>query len=237
MRICVAYTVVSQGPISDQFASRFVATFHEHPPGVECDLLVICNGGPLRTDLSLIFAPLRAQMFPRVNDEGKDITGYMDAARGPCKDYDAMLCLGESIYFTRAGWLRRLVEAWNKIGPGFYGPFGNNNVRPHLQTTAFFCPPVLLSRYPTRPNNRPSRMEFEHGQKSMWRWVAGHGMPVRCVTWDGEWESRMWRMPQNILWRGDQSNLLMMNNHAQGWENAPPETKQVWSRNADSPFR
>ena len=237
MKLAVAYTCVSQGQISDQLAARFVATWHDAPPGVETDFFVICNGGALRTELAMIFAPLNPLFFPRVNDEGKDITGYMDAARGPCKDHDAMLCLGESIYFTREGWLKRLVEAWQKVGPGFYSPFGSNNVRPHLQTSAFFCPPVLLSRYPIHATNRSSRLEFEHGQNSMWRWVAGHGMPVRCVTWDGEWEPRLWRMPKNILWRGDQSNLLMMNNHAEGWEKASPETRQVWSRNADSPFR
>jgi hypothetical protein len=237
MKICVLYTAVTGGGITSDYISRFVATWMEYRPGIECDLMIACNGGPLLSEQSLMFSPLHAQMFPRVNDEGKDITGYQDAARGPCKDYDAMLCLGESIYFTREGWLKRLVEAWQKVGPGFYGPFGNNNVRPHLQTTAFFCPPVLLSRYPNRPHDRPSRMAWEHGENSMWRWVASYGMPVRCVTWDGEWEPRMWRVPKNILWRGDQSNLLMMNNHAQGWENAPLETKQVWSRNADSPFR
>lgn len=236
MKIVIALVCVSHGAISADFASRFVATFKEHPPGYEADVLILCNGGPLNSELSLIFSMINAKFFPRENDPGYDISAFQDAARGPCKDYDAMLCLGESIYFTREGWLNRLVEAW-KIGPGFYGPFGNNNVRPHLQTTAFFCPPVLLTRYPIHATNRSSRLEFEHGQNSMWRWVAGHGMPVRCVTWDGEWEPHLWRMPKNILWRGDQSNLLMMNNHAQGWEDASPETKQVWSRNADSPFR
>lgn len=233
----MAYTVVSQGFVSDQYSSRFVATWHEFPPGAETDLLIICNGGPLSLELSLIFESLNAKMFPRVNDAGLDLTGYMDSVRGPCKDYDAVLFLGESIYFTREGWLQRLVEAWGKYGPGFYGPFGSNNVRPHLQTSAFFCPPPLLKRYPFRPFNRIMRMEFEYGNQAMWRRVAAGGMPVRCVTWDGEWEPRMWRIPQNILWRGDQSNLLMMNNHAQAWENETPTTKQKWSANADTPFR
>lgn len=234
MKICVLYTVVSQGPISDQYASRFVATWHEFPPGVECDLLIVCNGGPLPLALCLIFAPLNAQMFPRVNDAGLDLTGYMDAVRGPCKDYDMLVCLGESVYFHRAGWLKRLVDAWEKLGPGLYGPFSSNLVRPHLQTTAFCTSPLILRRCPL---NVRDRYAWEHGEHSFWRWVSRRGMPVRMVTWDGEWEPMSWRMPRNILWRGDQSNCLMWCNHTEKYVSANAQTKASWSRNADRPFR
>jgi hypothetical protein len=148
-----------------------------------------------------------------------------------------MLCLGESIYFHREGWLNRLVDAWHRYGPGFYGPFGSNNTRSHLQTSAFFCSPATLLSYPIRPLNRTARFEFEHGERALWRRVADQRKPVRCVTWDGEWEPRLWRYPQNILWRGTQENMLMNNNHSEAWENASPLTKHQWSTKADAPFR
>ena len=234
MKVCVAYTVVSNGPISDQYASRFVATWHEYPGGVEADLLIICNGGPLPLSLSLIFAPLHAQMFPRPNTPGFDLDGYSDAARGPAKDYDALVCLGESVHFHRDGWLKRLTEAWLKTGPGLYGPFASNLVRPHMNTTAFCTSPLLLQRCQISTRDRYS---WEHGANSFWRWVSGHGMPVRLVTWDGEWEPKLWRMPQNVLWRGDQSNCLMWCNHVDRWRDAAPGLKATWSRGADAPFR
>jgi hypothetical protein len=237
VKICVAYTVVSNGPISDQYASRFVATWHESPPGVETDLLIICNGGPVRTELAMIFAPLNAKMFPRENDAGQDISGYQDASRGPCAEYDAVLWCGESVHFHKEGWLKRLVEAYGKHGPGMYGPFSSNAVRAHLNTTAFFCPPLLVRQYPIRPTDRASRMAFEHGENALWRRVYSRGMPVRLVTWDGEWEPRLWRMPKNILWRGDQSNCLMFCNHSSGYENADARTKQEWQRRTDAPFK
>lgn len=237
MRICICYIAVSHGPIVDDYCARFVTTYQEYPPGYEHDTIVICNGGPLRTSTTLLFSGMDAMMFPRENDPGWDVSGYLAAARGPCSDYDMMLCLGESIYFFKPGWLKRLVDASLKYGPGFYGVFSSNAVSPHLQTSAFFCSPELLRQYPQIPKNRGERMEFEYGQRALWRRTVGQGKPVRLVTWDGEWEPRLWRVPRNILWRGTQDNLLMINNHAEGFFYADDKTKSIWSKRADSPFR
>jgi hypothetical protein len=237
VNVAVVYTAVTGGPITSEFISRFVATWMAFPPGAECDLWIACNGGPLSTEQSLMFLPMSARMFPRVNDAGYDLSGYMDAARGACRHYDAMLCLGESVYFHREGWLRRLTEAWQKWGPGFYGPFSSNAVRSHLNTTAFFCAPSLLGQYPFKVSTKKDRYEFEHGTNAMWRRAAARGLPVRLVTWDGEWPPQIWRLPQNILWRGDQSNLLMRCNHTDKWENASPWSKQQWSAWADRVFK
>lgn len=175
-------------------------------------------------------------MFIRSN-EGWDIQGYIEAARSPCASYDAMLCLGESNYFHRDGWLKRLAEAWEKHGPGFYGPYSSHAVRAHLNTTAFFCPPDLLKRYPFHVSTRQQRYEVEHGEGSFWRRAAAQGMPAMLVTWDGEWEPFRWRMPRDILWRGDQSNCLMWCNHSDGYANASRGVKAEWARRADAPFK
>ena len=237
MTVAVCYTAVTNGSRTTDLAARFIATWQAFPPLADCDVWVACNGGPLESHQQIMFASLNARMFPRVNDGGYDLTGYQDAARGPCAGYDAVLFLGESIYFFREGWLNRLVEAWQKYGSGFYGPFGSNNVRAHLQTSAFFCSPATLLSYPIRPLTRPARFEMEHGEHALWRRVAAQGRPVRAVTWDGEWAPQIWRLPQNILWRGNQSNLLMMNNHAEAWEEQTPWVKHQWSVKADGPYR
>ncbi|HUD73962.1 MAG TPA: hypothetical protein VMQ76_02745, partial [Terracidiphilus sp.] len=236
-RICVCYIAVTNGPITIDYASRFVATWQEYQPGVSCDVLIVCNGGPLSTELSILFSPLDPRMFIRTNDPGWDCSAYLDAARGPCAEYDMMLCLGESNYFHRSGWLARLVEAWQRYGPGMYSPYSSNAVRAHMNTTAFMCAPQLLRNYTAPVNTRMDRYSFEHGERSLWRRAAEQGLPVRMVTWDGEWGPRMWRMPQNILWRGDQSNLLMQCNHSDGYFNADARTKAAWARRCDAPFR
>lgn len=232
-RICVAYTCVSQGPISDHYAARFVSTWHEFPPGVETDLVVICNGGPLNTRLSMVFAPICPTFFPRTNKDW-DIGGYHEAAWGPCAGYESMLCIGESVYFHKEGWLKRLDDAWKSIGPGMYGPFASNLLRPHLNTTAFFTSPLLLQRDPL---NTSDRYAWEHGDHSFWKHVARNGMPVRLVTWDGEWEPRAWRVPRNILWRGNQSNCLMWCNHTDRYSESPPAVRSKWASGADRPYK
>lgn len=236
VRIAVIYVAVTNGPETSDHCARFVSSWVTFPPGLECELWVACNGGPLSTEQGLIFSALKCQMFPRHNDPGYDITAYMDLAAGPCRSCDAILCLGESIHFIQENWLARLVKAWERHGPGFYGPFGSNNVAPHLQTSAFLCAPSLLLRYPKRPQNRAERFDFEHGRGALWRRTLKFGLPVRCVTWDGEWQPAHWRYPQHILWRGDQTNLLMRNNHADAWERQPSVVKAFWSRLADAPF-
>lgn len=237
MNICLCYVAVSQGPITLDYCARFATTYHEYPPGAPHDTLVICNGGPLNTAATLALSSMSARMFPRENDGGWDVSAYIDAAKGPCYDYDAMLCLGESNYFHRAGWLKRLVDAWGKYGPAMYGPYASNAVRAHLNTTAFMCPPLLLRQYPERVHDRPSRYEFEHGERAMWRRGVKRGYQARLVTWDGEWEPRMWRFPKNILWRGDQSNLLMWCNHSDGYAQGTEEDRKKRRTWADLPFK
>lgn len=236
MKIAVCYIAVTNGPLTEDYSARFVTTFHEYPPGIDCDVLVICNGGPLPTTTTILFSDMNARMFPRSN-EGWDIGGYIEAASKAVTNYDMMLCCGESVYFHRPGWLKRLVQAWEKYGPGMYGSLSSNLVRGHLNTTGFCCPPKELLRYPKAVSTREDRYEFEHGKESLWRRMAFRGLPVRLVTWDGDWEPRGWRCPNNILWRGNQTNCLIWCQHTDRYEKANVTTKMKWARGADQPFK
>lgn len=237
MKILVAYVVVTGGPVAANYAARFVSTYHENPPGLAHDTLIICNGGPLPLDEALIFSSLHPIFLPRVNDPGWDISAFIDVARGAGSNYDAIFCCGESVHFHRQGWLARLVSAWERHGPGMYGPLSSNTIRGHLNTTAFLCPPSLLAKYPSAVFDRKSRYEFEHGERSFWRRLSMKNIPVRLVTWDGEWTPKTWRVPANILWRGDQSNCLVWECHTENWLHSDLGTKQNWSRMADAQFR
>lgn len=235
MKIAVCYIAVTHGGMTRDYCARFVTTYHEFPAGAPHELVVLCNGGPLPLDITILFSGSDAKMFVRENDPGFDISAYMDFARQT--DADIMVCLGESVYFHRKGWLLRLVEAWGKYGPGMYGPFSSNNVRSHLGTTAFCCHPSMLLSYPFLVRSGPARYEFEHGDGALWRRLARRNIPVRLVTWDGEWEPRYWRMPPNIMYRGNQSNCLMWCNHSDGFANATPRRKASWAATADQMFR
>lgn len=237
MKIVVCYIAVAKGSKTDDYCSRFVATYREYPAGCEHELLIIANGGALTTAAALLFEGLPVRMWPHTNDAGWDISAYIDAAKGPCADADMMVCFGESVYFHQPGWLKRLVEAWEKYGPGMYGPFSSNVIRGHLQTTAFCTSPALLAHYSRRVADRKGRYEFEHGEHSFWRWAARQGRPVRLVTWDGEYPPERWRSPRNILWKGDQTNLLVFANHSDNFREADSARRNNWSRSIDRPFR
>jgi len=197
---------------------------------------VACQGGPPKTETALLFAGMNAQFWPRINDESRDIGAYLDAARTVSKDYDAILCLGESVHFFREGWLRRLVEARQRYGPGMYGPFATHVIRAHLQTTAFLIPPNLLREYPLQVTDKKSRYEFEHGERALWRRLHARNIQVKLVTWDDCYDPKQWRLPPNGLWKGDQSGLLMHSNHSQRWQEADETRKRNWSASADRPY-
>jgi len=235
--VTLCYICVTGGKRTDDFASRFVSSYHEHPPGFPHDTHVICNGGILPAAKRLLFASMPAVFWARDNDQGWDVSAFIEAAHGACAQYDAMLCLGESAYFHRAGWLERFVDAWKTLGPGLYGAFSSNAVRAHLNTNAFFCAPGMLRLYPRPVRSKSERYEFEHGQRAFWRYLEPKGYPVRLVTWDGLWKPRQWRQPANILWRGDQSNCLLWCNHTDNWATTRIHNRWKWSQHADQPFK
>jgi len=235
-KVVVAYIAVSAGPKTADFCARFVATWLQNPPGVECSLTVICNGGPLLMETELLFSPIEnVAFYQRPNDGGWDVSAWIDYSHHT--DADMMVCFGESVCFHRAGWLKRLAEAWAMHGPGMYGIFATHLIRAHFQTTAFACDPKFLRTYPRVVKNRQDRYFFEHGEQALWRRVSRQGKPAMLVTWDGVWPPGAWRLPRNVIWRGDQSNVLVHANHTERYFDAADDTKRVWERNADSRYR
>lgn len=233
----LTYIAVSHGPLTADHCARFVDTYHRYPPGIEHDTLVCCNGGILPTSVGLILSPLNPMFLIRKNDGGWDVSAYIDVARHHASGYDAIVCLGESVYFHRPDWLLRLAEAWDEHGPGMYGPFASHIVRAHMNTTAFACAPDLLANYRWPVRSHKDRYEFEHGIHALWRGIHARRKPVFLVTFDGEYAPGHWRDPPDILWRGDQSNCLMLCNHTDRWANASPANQTRWSHDADQPFR
>lgn len=231
--VLIAYIAVVDNPLLVSHASHFVSTYRQHPPGSEHRLVIVCNGGKLAPKMKAIFDGLDCEFYERPNDGGWDVSAYIDAAWR--FDSDLQVCLGESVYFHRAGWLNRLMECYEQEGEGMYGFFSSYLVRPHLNTTAFAVTPQYLRDYP-RPSGRNTRYEFEHGTYSLWRRIAEQGGATRLVTWDGCWMPADWRKPDNILWRGTQRNCLMFCNHSDKFTAATPSTRERWQKNADSIF-
>lgn len=235
MKVTLLYVTVTNGPKTEDLAGRFSATLHAYPAEYPFDLLVCCNGGPPSTVTGLVLDMYKPKFFLRENHPSWDIGAFITAAGGPAAEADMVVCLGESVYFHRSGWLKRVVDCWRKYGAGMYGFYSSNLVRPHMNTTAFATHPALLRDYPHPIHTHHDRYEFEHGQHAFWRYVRSRGMPTKLITWDGEYDPFLWRYPKDILWRGDQTNLLAWCNHTDRYVDAAPEVRAQWARGADSP--
>lgn len=232
LRVLIAYVAVTNGPKTHDLCARFVGSYLAHPPQYDHELVVCCNGGPIPKSTALLFSLIPSvQFFPRKNDLGFDITAYQDvAAQFKC---DMLVCCGETIYFHREGWLKRYVESWEKYGPGMYGTFTSNLVRPHLNTTGFCVAPKFLLGS-SRPQGRLDRYDFEHGNFSFWKRINKMGYATRLVTFDGCYDVPQWRYPENIMWRGTQENCLMFCSHTTRYFEATPEMKIKWANGADA---
>ena len=236
MRVLICYVTVTQGVKTLEFASRFAATYVQYPPGYSHKLMVVCNGGPPSTEVGVVFLPLDPLFFPRANDPGWDISAFVEIARRYGQECDLMVCLGESCYFHRPDWLARMVEVVERYPGGMYGFFSSHVIRPHLNTTGFAVYPKWLTDYPRQVRNREDRYAFEHGEFSFWRHIHAKAGPVRLVTWDGDWTYKQWRVPHNILWRGDQSNCLIFCRHTDAYNQVEEKRKLNWSASIDRVF-
>ena len=230
VNIVVAYTVVSQGTKTADIEARFVATWLTYPPGVPVRLIACCNGGPLDFEVGSMLALAGAEFYPRAN-EGADRGGYMDVAKN--FPSDMQLCLGESCFFTRPGWMERLIQVWNRHGKGLYGFLASKLLTLHINTTCFCLSPELFSAWAYPVDQRPARYSFEHGADPFWRRVRAAGRPVRLVTFSGDYEPWEWRTTSNAFWQGDQSDCLIHCIHTTRFAEASPENKAKWTRNAD----
>lgn len=191
MRVALVYVYPNLLPATYKImARRFVETYMKHPPGLEDhDIHVVVNGGPARkSEVEFLFSPIKCHFMSHDN-AGKDLGGYLKAAHEvPC---DLMVCLGAPVHFHRAGWLDRLVSAYEDNGPGLYGPFAAREPAVHIRTTAFMCAPELLRAYPFEITN-DSRYAFEYGGNSFTRYVQSVGLPCRMVTWSECLEEPHW---------------------------------------------
>src|SRR6185503_17443781 len=185
MNICVIYNFPTEqhGPDHQLLACRFVGSVLNCPPGIDHTTIVVSSGGPPSGQARALFSVLPKVQFIETDDVGWDIGNFIRAANQI--DCDMMFCCGGPCYFRRPGWLNRVAAIWQKYGPGFYGTLATFEVRPHINTTGFACPPWLLRQYPKKVVTREDRYEFEHGENACYIQAQQKGLPVFLITWNG----------------------------------------------------
>lgn len=213
MKIVIVYIFPPHdGDVHWDYAGRFLMSYQLNPPGLEHESVVIVNGGRPNSQLACMFSPLDDCQLLEHDDSGYDIGGFQKAAR--TVPADLMVFFGGSAYFTRPGWLARMVQAFERHGNAQYGAMGNRGdarvgVWPHIRTTGFWMKPELMNSYPRQIIHPSQRHPFEHGPECLTSWLTRHGIGSWVVTWTRELEQHRWDDDPNGYQRGNQSSLLV----------------------------
>lgn len=227
--ICYVCPVVNW-PQFKPSVQRFIATSSEFAPEYPHELHVMCNGGKPDQEMVNLFAG-RSPIFHEHDNMGWDIGAYRRVVGEV--DCDYMLFLNTHAHFRRAGWLRRLVEAVEKFGPGLYGTSASMEIYPHIRTTTFMCQPKLVQSWVGKIVLPGDRHQFEVGPRSLTVLARQLGGETILVTWDGFYRQDDWRKAPNIYRRGDQSNCLIYDRHHEIYEASDPEKKVQYGKIAD----
>ena len=218
-----------------ELARQFVRSYHNHPPGIGHSTVIVlqCARYAVTEEMRRLFASLPSCTYFENDGVGKDIGAYLKVAKRLRSDW--MVCFGGSTFVRRAGWMARMAQAAELHGAGFYGPTASYQLSPHLNTTGFWCPTFLLADSKRKVVTRNHRYDFEHGPDAFWKEVAfKKNLPVKLVTWDGEYDWSDWRKPANIYHRGDQSNCLTYFRHSINYQLASPFYKRKYELAADT---
>lgn len=188
-------------------AQRFAGTFQQCPPEHDHLLIVVNNASYPEQLVEDVMGNIPFIQFAGDN-RFKDLSAFADVAESV--DTEAILCFGCYAFFRRSGWLKRMAEAWDQNGPRLYGTLCSYDVRPHVRTTGFWCPPKLIRSYPFDLGNR---YHFEHGHTSFTWWAEQNDMNPLLVTWAGVYPKNQWMQAPDSYHIGNQMNCLIFDKH------------------------
>lgn len=217
------------------FQQRFLATYKQFKPTVPHELVVCCCGADNRAAI-----PVEVEnsynglnpIFANYGGRGWDIGAFQHVVQ--LLHVDFAVFLATPVYFWRADWLQKMVDAFNQYGDGLYGPMASYEHAPHIRTSCFGCSPALFRLYPYKIDSRDKARFFESTDWNFSTWVREEcGLPVKMVTADGSYDEPEWRKPDNIFRRGDQSNTLIRDRHCDLYNLASPEEKLQLANAAD----
>jgi len=209
-------------------ARRFVSSYHNFPPEMEHEAIIVSNGGEPSEQTRSLFSSISNAKIIENDNVGWDIGAFQKFAG--LVDCDLMLCLGSSIHFHRKGWLKRLVEAWREKGHGIYGTSCTYEISPHIRPSFIMFDPKILLAYPFKIRSRKDCFGFEG---SRWKrkmnftaWSEKQGFSNWMVTWDGIYGITEWDKPDNVFRKGNQLSMLALDHHAEFFDSADFKRKR-----------
>lgn len=213
MKLCLVYIFPLNGQGNHGYrATKFLQTYHDHPPGLDHETVIVCNGGTADDETKFLFDSMPNVRLIEHDDSGMDCGGFQLAAK--TVPADLMVFCGGNSYFKREGWMHRVVDSFTKFGDTLYGSTGSQgdmrfNVHPHVRTTGFWCRPELINRHPLRVTHNGLRYEWEHGASGLTTWVLRQNKMCYIVSWHGCHEIYTCNNISDGFRSGDGSNVLI----------------------------
>lgn len=207
----VMYCYVPNNQSYRNMAISFVESWVKNPPGYGCRLTIGVNGSEPANRLNYLFGALPERTYFEHTNEGWDLGLYQRAAR--VSTADLLVFFTASTYFTRPGWLARMVQAYQAHGEALYGAMANKGdarlgINRHLRSTAFWCSRALFNAYPVKVRNKRDRYLFEHKDNCFTEWVLQGGLQAWEITWEKELPWLHWNEDPFGYAQGDQHNLI-----------------------------
>jgi len=191
-------------------AARFIDSYRRNPPGMAHDTVVVCNGGKASSETQQRFSFLPNVQLIEGNNRGKDIGGFLEAAK--TVKADLMLFFGGAAYFRKPEWMVPVMRSYFRKGDTLYGACGHpgegDHIHPHIRTTGFWLRPELLTQYCPEGIDNDRRYEFEHGASCLTNWIKNRGITPWVVTYAGEHSLHKCNEIPGGYHNGDQSNVV-----------------------------
>lgn len=215
MKIALSYSVPYQTEENWELfkpdVERFVESWHQFPPGMDCSLFAMCLDRELPKNLKEIFAGLPVVFMVC---DGKGFDGGAAQALSKKLDGYFLIGMGARVHFFRKGAVREMAIARYKYGPGLYGCTCSKEARVHIRPSFYGIDSNYLRLYPATISSPETGTQFEigneFGELSLLNWSEGIGIPSFMVYWNGVFQNKAdWFSQPNTFRRGDQSNLLV----------------------------
>ena len=207
------------------FIERFVSTWKEFPPGINCTLKPVWFIDPNESEVSVFTGLNTVQEVYK--GHGMDLGAHQFVA-GLAR-HDFQVNFTSRAYFHRKDWLVPLVKARLFYGPGLYGMSSSmEGGKLHICTRAYSYDVEDFQMYPAQITSRDQGVYFECGEGCLTEWFTAIGRIRLVVQFKGYFAPMEVGKPvfkENGFRQGDQSDMLAWDRHTDIYRDADPEEK------------
>jgi len=218
--IGVVYICRYPDPNFHQRLTRFVRSWVEHPPGIDCQLYVIYKEFPTGADMAAAMAqlsPLHPSHIMRYNNHNSFGGGCFQEACDHVEEL--LLCtLVSTTEIMHDGWLAKLYAAYVDKAAGLVGCTGSKEGQIHIRDTAIIIDRKLyydIVRQFDYTTSKDGYLEFEHGANNLTIQVMRAGLPVFVVERERVIEPAEWG---HTTYRGNMHNVLVHDRGARDFQ-------------------